>query len=50
MAAMLYGVKATDPATLVSVTLLFALIAAVACWIPARRAAALEPMEAMRTE
>jgi len=28
----------------------FALIASVACWIPARRAAALEPMEAMRVE
>jgi len=32
------------------VTLAFALIASVACWIPARRAAALEPMEAMRVE
>jgi len=50
MAGMLYGVKPTDPVTLVSVTLGFALIASVACWIPARRAAALEPMEAMRVE
>ena len=50
MAGMLYGVRPTDPATLVLVTLVFALIAAVACWIPARRAAALEPMDAMRTE
>jgi len=50
MAGMLYGVRSFDPATLVSVTLAFALIASVACWIPARRAAALEPMEAMRVE
>ena len=50
MAGMLYGVRPTDPVTLVSVTLGFGLIASVACWIPARRAAALEPMEAMRAD
>ena len=50
MAGMLYGVRATDPVTLVSVTLVFALIASIACWIPARRAAAVEPMDAMRAE
>jgi predicted permease len=50
MAGMLYGVEATDPATLISVTLVFALISAFACWLPARRASALEPMEAMRAE
>jgi ABC-type antimicrobial peptide transport system permease subunit len=50
MSGMLYGVKPTDPATLIVVTLAFALIASVACWVPARRAAALEPMEAMRVE
>jgi ABC-type lipoprotein release transport system permease subunit len=50
MTGMLYGVRPTDPATLVAVTVLFALIASVACWIPARRAAALEPMDAMRNE
>ena len=50
MAGMLYGVKPTDPVTMVSVTLVFAFISSVACWIPARRAAALEPMEAMRVE
>jgi predicted permease len=50
MAGMLYGVRPTDPVTLLSVTLGFALIASVACWIPARRAARLEPMEAMRVE
>lgn len=50
MAGMLYGVRPTDPGTLVSVTLCFGLIASVACWIPARRAAALDPMEAMRVD
>jgi predicted permease len=50
MSRMLYGVRPTDPSTLIVVTLAFALIASVACWIPARRAAALEPMEAMRVE
>jgi len=50
MTGMLYGVKPTDPLTLIAVAAGFALIASVACWIPARRAAALEPMEAMRIE
>jgi predicted permease len=50
MGGMLYGVRPTDPGTLASVALGFGLIAAAACWIPARRAAALEPMEAMRLE
>jgi predicted permease len=50
LAGMLYGVRPTDPVTLFSVTIGFALIAWVACWIPARRAARLEPMEAMRVE
>jgi len=50
MTGMLYGVKPTDPLTLITVAAGFALIASVACWIPARRAAALEPMEAMRVE
>ena len=50
MAGMLYGVRPTDPITLLFVTTGFALVAALACWIPARRAARLEPMEAMRVE
>ena len=50
MAGMLYGVRPTDPVTLIAVTVGFAIIASVACWIPARRAAALEPMAAMRVE
>jgi putative ABC transport system permease protein len=50
MATMLVGVKPTDPATFVSVALLFVLIAVVASWLPARRAAGLDPTEALRVE
>jgi ABC-type lipoprotein release transport system permease subunit len=50
MSGMLYGVEPADPLTLLSVAVLFGLVAAAACWIPARRAAALEPMDAMRVE
>jgi predicted permease len=50
MTSMLVGVKATDPATFVGVGLLFAAITAIACWLPARRAAGLEPTAALREE
>jgi putative ABC transport system permease protein len=50
MKAMLVGVRATDPATYAAMVLLFLLIAAVSSWIPARRAAALDPVKALREE
>ena len=50
MRAMLVGVKATDPATFVVVALGFLLIAALASWVPALRAAALDPVRALREE
>lgn len=50
MTAMLVGVKATDPATFVSMALLFLLIGLLAAWLPARRAAALDPVLALREE
>jgi predicted permease len=50
LASILVSVKATDPATFAATTLLFFLIAAVASWAPARRAAGLDPMAALREE
>ena len=50
MTTMLVDVRPTDPATYVSIGLMFLLIAAAASWIPARRAAALDPTEALREE
>ncbi len=50
MSAMLVGVKPTDPATFGIVAVLFLLVAAIASWLPARRAAALDPVHALREE
>jgi putative ABC transport system permease protein len=50
MQTMLIGVKPTDPAVFASITLLFLAISAVAAWLPARRAARLAPMLALRDE
>lgn len=48
LAGMLYGVAATDPLTLAAVPLLLALVTVLASWIPARRAARVDPVEALR--
>jgi putative ABC transport system permease protein len=50
MTTMLVGVKATDPATFVSMVVLFFLIAGLASWFPAWRAASVEPNEALRQQ
>jgi len=50
MTSMLVGVKATDPATFVTMAVLFFVIAGMASWLPARRAAALDPTTALREE
>lgn len=50
MQSLLFEIKPTDPATFVSVAILLAIVSAAACWIPARRAMRIEPMEALRYE
>jgi predicted permease len=50
MNTMLVGVKATDPATFATMAVVFLIIAAVASWLPAWRAASLDPNAALREE
>jgi len=50
MATQLYGVKAYDPLALAGAAVVLALCAAAAGLIPARRAATIDPMQALRTE
>jgi ABC-type lipoprotein release transport system permease subunit len=50
MTEQLYGVTGTDPLTLVFIAALLILVALAACWVPARRAAHVDPMVALRHE
>jgi len=50
MQSLLYGVGSYDPLALTGATLILALCATVAGFLPARRAASIEPMQALRTE
>jgi len=50
MASQLYEVSGADPLALAGATLVLGICAAVAGFIPARRAASIEPMQALRTE
>jgi predicted permease len=48
MAEQLYGVKVTDPLTFTVIASLLALVALIACWLPARKAAQVDPLDALR--
>lgn len=50
IATVLFDVGTSDPATLGAVTLLLIVATLLACWLPARRAAAIDPVEAIRLE
>ena len=50
VASLLFGVSPTDPATIAGIALLLVSVTAFASWLPARRAASVDPMLALRHE
>jgi putative ABC transport system permease protein len=50
MQSLIFGISATDPATFAFVTLILIVVAVVASYVPARRAAQIDPVEALRVE
>jgi ABC-type antimicrobial peptide transport system permease subunit len=50
MAGLLHGVEPVDPFTYAAVTLVIAAVALMACWLPARRAAGVDPVTALKAE
>jgi putative ABC transport system permease protein len=48
MKGFLFGVSATDPMTFATIALLLSAVALLACWIPARRATKVDPLQALR--
>ncbi len=50
MSSVIFGVEPTDPPTLAGVTVLLAVVAALACYLPARRATRLDPVTSLRSE
>jgi len=50
MASLLFGVTPLDPLSLTGGIVLLVAVAAIASYVPARRAAGIDPMEALRTE
>ena len=50
LSSFLYGVKSWDPLVFVTVPIILSAVALLAVWLPASRAARLEPLQALRTE
>jgi ABC-type antimicrobial peptide transport system permease subunit len=50
IAALLFGVRPADPATLGAVVMVVAFVATVACWLPAWRASRLDPNAVLRAD
>ena len=48
--SLLYGVRSADPAVYLAVSVPLALVALLACWLPARRATRIDPLQALRQE
>ena len=50
IASVLYGISPRDPVVFASMAIALQLVALIACWLPARRAAALSPTIALRAD
>jgi predicted permease len=50
LSGLLYGIKPSDPLTFAAVSLFLAVVAFISCYVPAHRAASIDPMKSLRAE